>query len=109
MDEGDCNMALIACPECKTMVSEKAESCPKCAAPIAEKRHIEAAGTQVKTIEETSKKFKLHTLMSIGLFIAGLVVASKETGDASPLAGIMILVSIAWFITNKFRIWWHHK
>lgn len=32
-------MALIKCPECGTMVSDKARTCPQCAYPIAEEKN----------------------------------------------------------------------
>ena len=50
-------MALINCSECNQEVSDKAESCPKCGAPIATAQETKITGTQVKTIQETSKKF----------------------------------------------------
>lgn len=31
-------MALVVCPECGSMVSERAKTCPKCGFPIAEER-----------------------------------------------------------------------
>ena len=106
-------MALINCNECNTQVSSKAESCPKCGAPIAMAQETIAAGTQIRTVQETSKKFKLQAMISVTLFIIGAVwlyaqVDSAEA-DPSPLATLFMLVGLVWYIVNRFRIWWHHK
>ena len=66
-------MSLIHCSECNQEVSDKAETCPNCGAPIAAARETEKAGTQLKTVQETSKKFKLQTLISVLLIIVGTV------------------------------------
>lgn len=104
-------MALISCPECTQEVSDKAEACPKCAAPIAGAQEAIAAGTSVKTVQETSKKFKLQTLISVALMIIAIVIGVGEDVDQDTLRGasICFVVGFFWYIINRMRIWWHHK
>lgn len=106
-------MALITCSECSNQVSDKAESCPKCGAPIANARETVAAGTTVHTIQGTAKKFKLQTLLSITLLIIGFVwmitISSVPQEEVSPVPGLLIFIGIVWYLVNRFRIWWHHK
>ena len=105
-------MALINCSECNHEVSDKAEACPKCGAPIAGAKESVAAGTQIKTIQETSKKFKLQTLISVSLIIIGVIwvipmVNAPQSNPTIPI--LLICIGLIWYIVNRFRIWWHHK
>ncbi len=107
-------MALISCGECNHEVSDKAEACPKCGAPIAAAREAVAAGTQIKTVQETSKKFKLQTLISVSLIIIGFVwnitVSDTPQSESSEIPGrVIIVIGLVWYVVNRFRIWWHHK
>jgi len=106
-------MALIKCRECNHEVSDKAEACPNCGAPVAAARETVAAGTQIRTIQETSKKFKLQTLISVSIIIIGVVwlMAVKDDPQSEPsvMPGLLIVVGSVWYIVNRFRIWWHHK
>ena len=106
-------MALINCSECNHEVSDKAEACPKCGAPIAQARETVAAVTHVKTVQETSKKFKLQTLISVSLIIIGfawiIAVANNPQSESSEMPLLFIIVGLIWYIVNRFRIWWHHK
>ena len=112
-------MALINCDECNKEVSDKAETCPQCGAPIANALETKAAGSQIKTIQETSKKFKLHSIISGALFIIGTAWMT-QLGDTPPgstgsslIAGLiafsLMVIGFLWFIINQLRIWWHHK
>lgn len=104
-------MALINCSECSQQVSDRAEQCPKCGNPIAGIRETIAAGTSVKTIQETGKKLKLHTLISLAIICAGVVmmIANNEgpEGRATPL--LLIVLGFIWYFITRIRIWWHHK
>lgn len=110
-------MALIRCEDCGHEVSDRAPSCPKCGAPIATRMEAQAAGAQLVTTQETSKKFKVHTLLSVTMIIIGGVVlwGNATDPDVSPGAGssmaatLLLLVGLVWYIVNRFRIWWHHK
>ena len=107
-------MALINCPECGNQVSSAAPTCPKCGVPIATAAESQAAGTPIQTVQETSKKFKIHSLLSISIFCIGVIwaftaVSSGDDPTASPTANLMMVIGLIWFIVNRFRIWWHHK
>ena len=107
-------MPLINCSECNHEVSDKAVSCPKCGAPISGAQEARAAGTNINTVQETSKKFKLQSLISASLIIIGVVWATSSTsGDTtsepSVIPGMFITIGLVWFVVNRFRIWWHHK
>jgi hypothetical protein len=104
-------MALISCPECKRKVSDTAPACPGCGAAIADSREYQASGARLTTTQETSKKLKMHTLISVTLFIIGIVSTFSIANAPEPAAwpfGVMT-VGIFWYIVTRFRIWWHHK
>lgn len=110
-------VALINCPECSKQVSSQAPSCPNCGAPIASAVDIERAGTALTTVQETSKRLKVHILISAFLFWGGLIgVLATTGGDASsqpaaysPLLSLAAMGGLGWYIVTKVRIWWHHK
>lgn len=109
-------MALINCPDCNNQVSTSAVACPQCGAPIAEAKQAQAAGSQLTTTQETSKKLKLHTLISALLVAFGFMflvltagVNKANGGEPSVFPAIMMTVGLIWFVVTKFRIWWHHK
>ena len=103
-------MALINCNECGHEVSDKAPSCPKCGVPIATMQETIAAGTKINTVQETSKKFKLQTMLSVLCIIIGAVwLMGAPTPEEKTTPGILIFVGLVWYLVNRFRIWWHHK
>jgi hypothetical protein len=106
-------MALINCPECGTQVSSIAESCPKCAYPIAGGGTTQAHGGKIQTIEKTSKRYKLQQLLSLLLIIGSVIVVSiASRNQLSPGAiavGLLgVIVGSIWFIMVMFFKWWHH-
>lgn len=107
-------MPLIQCSECNSSVSDKAATCPNCGNPIATLQESISAGAPLNTIQETSKKFKLQTLLSVALIIGGILWVASISGDPAQeddagKAGIVIMAGLLWYIINRFRIWWHHK
>jgi uncharacterized membrane protein YvbJ len=105
-------MALIKCTECGNEVSDKATSCPKCGAPIADA----SIGTATQTIQQTSKKLKAQyaiaaTLFFVGLiwFIFGFVYAAQTNQSISPIPIFLVIGGAVWAIITKIRIWWHHR
>jgi len=98
-------MALINCPECGAQVSSSAESCPKCAYPIAGGGSTQAHAGKIQTVEQTSKSYKLQQLLSSLLIIGSIVV--MIAGDPSSGA-IGTLVGLIWYISARFMTWWHH-
>jgi uncharacterized membrane protein YvbJ len=93
-------MALIKCKECGNEISEWAETCPKCGAPIALLRASRAAGVQLRTIQETSKKFKLQILISVSLILIGLigVIWSFSGGSEGVTSFIPTFLTIIGFV-----------
>ena len=107
-------MPLINCSDCGNEVSDKAPTCPKCGAPIAILKEQAATGTNIKTIQETSKRLKFHILISVFLIIVGAVwlivdVNSPYGTGASPVSILLTVVGLFWYFVTRFRIWWHHK
>lgn len=61
-------MALINCPDCKTKISDKAETCPQCAYPLKSKQY---------TLEKNNEGCFLQTLnfgCMFGAIIFGIVI-----------------------------------
>ena len=104
-------MALIKCEECGKEVSNKAASCPNCGAPISTLKETKATGVQLITIQETSKIFKLHAVISVFLIIIGIIwlIVGINSADPSGMSVLFIFVGLVWFTVNRIRIWWHHK
>jgi len=108
-------MALIACPDCSTQVSDRAPTCPKCGAPIAGRLEAEAAGAALTTVQETSKRLKVHILISSLCFWGGLIWVVVAVQDAqagatpNPIPSLLTIAGLFWYIVTKVRIWWHHK
>jgi hypothetical protein len=111
---------LIKCSECGRQVSDKAESCPQCGAPIASALEAAAAGVKLRTIQQTSKGLKTHILISAVLFWGGIVwliviVRSASSGGVPPspvvsmIAILMIVAGLVWYAVTKLRVWWHHR
>lgn len=105
-------IALIKCPECGNHVSDRAESCPKCAYPIAGGGSTQAHGGKIQTIEQTSKKYKLQQLLSTFLIIGGIIsMIAGCSGHDSAVFGfgiIGLIVGTIWSIVVGFITWWHH-
>jgi uncharacterized membrane protein YvbJ len=111
-------MAIIKCSECGNQVSSKATACPHCGAPVAaaavEAKH---AGTPLTTVQETSKKLKLHIIIASVIFWAAVLwiiviwedVMTGEGARSASVPFIMALVGLVWYIATRARIWWHHK
>ena len=104
-------MALIKCEECGNQVSTAATACPKCGNPIGS----EGIGTPLTTTQLTSKRLKIHIIFSALAFWIGLIwficgfAADQNNPSPSPVAVILLIVGMVWYIITKIRIWWHHK
>lgn len=72
-------MALIKCPECKSEVSDKAKSCPKCGCPIDDSvRCIKCGSKNVETISGVSKGV---SVLLWGPFAAGKILSKYNCKD----------------------------
>jgi len=104
-------MALVKCSECGTQVSTSAAACPKCGAPVGST----GIGTPLSTIQQTSKRLKVHIIFSSLFFWIGtiwLIASCSAQGENPNPSGVgitLVMVGVIWFLVTKFRIWWHHK
>lgn len=102
-------MALIKCGECGKEVSNKASSCVNCGAPISTAKEIKAVGSKLYTTQATSKKFKLHSLISSFLIILGVILLVANGSKPATTPVLLMLIGFFWFVINRIRIWWNHK
>ncbi len=104
---------LIQCGGCGHDVSRNAQACPRCGEPIAAQAESAGSGVQLNTIQETSKKLKLHTLLAVGMMMMGFIwfMVAAQAPESGTLIIPMLLIPAGffWYIVNRFRIWWHHK
>jgi len=66
---------------------------------------------EVTTIQETSKRLKAQILLAWVLIMVGmfsLFITTVKT-EFLPISFIAIAAGVAWEITTRIRIWWHHK
>ncbi len=75
-------MTLVACKECRTEISDQAQSCPKCGAPAGSK---------------PPRKWAHHQLVATLLTITGAIMFAGGVYGGSPL----ILVGIIWFVVAR--------
>jgi len=105
-------MALIKCPECGIEVSDRAESCPKCAYPIAGGGTTQAHSGKIQTVEQTSKRYKRQQLLSLLLIIGSFFVVCVGGASDFPIIGAFgiagLLVGLVWALVSIFSAWWHH-
>lgn len=95
-------MALINCPECKKEVSGLAKTCPNCGIGIND-------GSMGKvTIQQTSKRLKLHMIFAFFLMIPLpiILIFFIQTDNIFPISSA--IVGTMWSITTSIRMWWHH-
>lgn len=108
-------MALINCPDCESQVSNRAAACPKCGAPVAGASAAKAASARLTTTQQTSKRLKLHliisfVLTSIGIFWVSVSVNSTNSGeDTSAIPVFLTFIGLVWIAVTRIRIWWNHK
>ena len=104
-------MALQPCAECGNNISTLASACPHCGSPGAAFRHERAAvGTPLTTIQKTSKKLKIETLIALGMIPLGMLIWWLESGRGHEYQyGLPTIVAgITYAVIMRLRIWWHH-
>jgi uncharacterized OB-fold protein len=107
-------MALTTCPDCGKSVSTSAVACPGCGAPVAIAAEARAAGTPLTTTQLTSKKFKAQKLISVSMFLIGIIwlfgaISEEPVEDSAVMIPAwMVLIGLVWYIIVRFRSWWHH-
>ncbi len=90
-------MALINCPECNNEVSDKAEICPKCGIPIAEKNLPISKTMSNKKTSSSSRKIIYKTFGLLFIFIG--IGGSNE----NPIMGIFFVFMGVFFISRGFK------
>src|SRR5262245_27946129 len=96
-------MALTTCPDCKSQVSDRAPSCPKCGRPIS-----------AITVEQTGKRWKAAELLFAMLTIGGCVttIASTSGGDHSTTSMVIgaasFWIGLIGFVVARVGAWWQH-
>ncbi len=102
-------MAMTECPECGVEVSEKAETCPKCAYPIAM-----FTPNEVQAVEQTGKKVKLQILFSILMIVLGITIfilqlnREEQIQDTIVLGLLLVFIGSIWLLAVRFFSWWYH-
>ena len=99
---------LTTCPECQGQVSSTAATCPKCGAPVSQRDT--GTGT-INTVQLTGKPLKAQVVWSQVTFWGGLVFALCAAHYTAwcVLGWLVCVAGLAWYITTRVRIWWHHK
>lgn len=73
------------------------------------------AAKETTTVEQTGKRFKLQSLLSVTMIIIGLswffVVYSVEspTPPDVTIPSWLLGIGFVWYIVNRIRIWWNHS
>lgn len=99
-------MALIACPDCGTQVSDSARACPKCARPMA-----------ATTIEQTGKQWKAAQLGFVLLGFSGCIMTLVTAADHSstgqaptgpPIGALLFFLGVLGYFGARIGAWWKH-
>ena len=107
-------MALINCPECQKKISSEAVACVGCGFPIKKLNYHEERGG-VKTVELTSKKWKLTKLIAWIIIIIGLFILLTGFSDERPsdlrilVAGCIIFTGLWFLFIGKIGAWWTNR
>ncbi len=103
-------MALIKCPDCAHEVSDQAAACPHCAMPMTKEP---VWGSEVQTIEKTSKKLKGWQLGCYGVFVVAIItmfVGGACESTATVVVGLVLFFASAVGIgIVKMKIYWEHQ
>jgi hypothetical protein len=96
-------MALIACSECGRAVSDKAEVCVGCGAPLSTSSPIDLVPRRSNEPPPTREQIKRRALLSLSIFAFGVIWAGildhRPSGRlASFMAALLIIVGLCWFM-----------
>lgn len=101
---------LIKCHECGHDVSTQAPACPHCGAPVSSEN--QATKSNLVTTQLTSKRLKIHTLISAILLLLGLIgfISRTAVGEApSGFTTLLMTTGLIWLVVTRIRVWWHHS
>lgn len=90
-------MALISCSECGKKVSEKADACPNCGAPISGNTGVLLNPQSHTKVTRTGAKWE-----GIGfiLIVVGMISAMTAQGG---FGGLLLLIGFMVFIIGRFK------
>lgn len=98
-------MSLIKCSECGHQVSDKAAACPNCGNPMA----IPAVSKEVRTIQQTAKKYKAMQLIGFLIIIIGLLIAVTNQQNIANMIGVgVIVLGGIVVVISKMLAWWNN-
>lgn len=89
-------MALTNCPECGKEVSDKAQSCPNCGAPIRGEKSLNLNPKSHANVTRTGAKWEAIGFI---LILVGLLAAIGANGAAG---GIVAFIGLIVFIIGRF-------
>ncbi len=115
-------MALIKCGECGRTISDKAQSCVGCGAPVKAKSRLDP-GKVFNLVPEPDKRpppsrqyLMWRALASTAAFVAGVVWSSAVTrqGSASNtpaavIAGLLVVVGLCGVIVTAIQFPWRRN
>src|ERR1700736_1662837 len=96
-------MALIACSECGRAVSDKAEVCIGCGAPVATSSPIDLVPRRSNAPPPTREQIKRRAVLSLSMFTFGVIWAAfldhrPDSRLASFVAALLIIGGLCWFM-----------
>ena len=106
-------MAMIDCSECGAHISDKAQMCVKCGAPVINMvTAVDQVGSPdvstaqpVVVTEQTGKAFKGLQVLGVIIFLAGMVSCSESSmGVTAALWGVGTVI----YVGARFGAWWNH-
>ena len=94
-------MALIKCPECGHMISDKAQKCPKCECPIEHKETVEEEQPQIaESIKEPERPISTLPPEDVGIYdTEGEDNNSKKKKKIIIIAAAAVIVLVALALT----------
>ncbi|MBA1147413.1 zinc ribbon domain-containing protein [Ectothiorhodospiraceae bacterium WFHF3C12] len=93
-------MALIHCGECDKKISDMAEACPKCGAPVPG-----SAPAATRQDRKTSTVMRAGAKWEAGgfvLIVVGMILAMAADGPAGSAGGWMAFAGILAFLAGRF-------
>lgn len=91
-------MAIISCPECDRDISDKAQACPGCGAPVQAQRPTRQKQESQKVMR-AGAKFEGLGFVAI---VFGMIVAMAGSGTANTMGVALIVGGVIAFLIGRF-------